>query len=350
MSGIEKIDKNFIVKDEAVKEGTKVYDVCDEPFSVHGIFKPTNSCKRFHRVDTVTAANVNEGVATLNTNCAGGRIRFKTNSGYIAIKAIMENVGKLSHMTLTGSAGFDLYSGKKHIATFEPKFDITDELFGEYNNSDCELREYTLNLPLYSGIKELYVILDEDAVIQSAEPYKNGKPVVFYGSSITQGACASRPGTDYEAIVSRNLGLECVNLGFSGSAKGETEMAEYIANLDMSAFIFDYDFNAPTAEHLRKTHESFFKIIRKKHPHIPIICISQPIPCHADYKERIDIIEKTVRDAVQGGDNNVYFINMSDFLEKKGVLNEASVDKCHPNDLGFYFMAEAVEKLLRESL
>ncbi len=350
MRKIEEIDSNFRVKDMTEKEGTQIYNVCEEPFSVHGIFMPTNSHKAFYRMNIDAAASVNDGVAALNTNCAGGRVRFKTNSSYIAVKAIMTNVGKMPHFALTGSAGFDLYSGKKHIATFQPKFDMADEVFGEYNSGEGKLRQYTLNLPLYSGLKELYIVLDKDAVVQSAKPYKNEKPIIFYGSSITQGGCASRPGTAYPAIISRKLGLDYVNLGFSGSAKGENEMAEYIASLDMSAFVFDYDHNAPTAEYLNKTHEKFFKIIRKKHPDIPIICVSQPVPTHADYKERIHIIEKTVLNATQSGDDNVYFINMSDYLKKKGVLDEASVDKCHPNDIGFYFMSKAIENAIKKFL
>ncbi len=345
MKKIEEIDKNFIIRDTIIKDGVRIYNASEKPFSMHGVFKTDIG---FCRMDTDTAARVSDSVAVLNTNCAGGRIRFKTNSSYIAIKAIMYNIGKMPHFALVASAGFDLYSGTQHIFSFPPKFDITDEFFGEYHSKNCEMREYTLNLPLYSGIKELYIILDEDAVVKESQPYKNEKPFVFYGSSITQGGCASRPGTAYPAIISRRLESDYINLGFSGSAKGENEMAEYIASLDMSAFIFDYDQNAPTAEHLDKTHERFFKLVRNAHPSVPIICISQPIPCTEGYQQRAKIIEKTVLNAKQSGDSNVYFLNMSDYLEEKGLLNEASVDKCHPNDLGFYFMAEAVEKIMEK--
>ncbi len=345
MKKIEEIDQNFIVKDSVTQNGTREYDICKAPFSVHGLL-PCEERTGFCRMPPEVSARVNKRVHFLNAHCAGGRVRFQTNSRRIGVRAVMTNIGKMPHFALTGSAGFDLYSGIEHIATFNPKFDIIENFFGEYIGNSCELREYTLNLPLYSGIKELYIILDEDAVVQKANPYKNDKPIVFYGSSITQGGCASRPGTAYPAIISRNLNLDYINLGFSGNAKGEDEMAEYIASLDMSVFIFDYDHNAPTAEHLEQTHERFFKIIRKAHPDIPIVCISQPISRTQEYCERAKIIEKTVLNAKRSDDKNVYFINMSNYLEEKGILNEASVDKCHPNDLGFYFMAEAIKKMI----
>ena len=98
--------------------------------------------------------------------------------------------------------------------------------------------------------------------------------MVFYGHSITQGACATRPGNAYPSILSRKYGFDFINLGFSGSAKGEDAMAEYIASLDMGAFVYDYDHNAPNAEQLLKTHEKMFKTIRKAHPSMPIVIMS----------------------------------------------------------------------------
>ncbi len=343
---IEEIDKNFVIKESKIKEGTRVYNACQAPFSLHGVFAPTSEHDLFLRMNPDTAAAVSDSVAFLNTNCAGGRVRFKTNSSYIAIKAVLTNIGKMPHFALTGSAGFDLYSGSEHMCSFQPKFDITDELFGEYNVKDCTLKDYTLNFPLYSGVKELYIILDEDAAVQKAEPYKNDKPLVFYGSSITQGGCASRPGTAYPDVVSRRLNLDYINLGFSGSAKGEEKMAKYIAGLDMCAFVYDYDHNSPNAEYLNQTHEKFFKIVRKAHPELPIICATQPFTCSKEYKEKAQIIKNTVLNAKKSGDEHVYFINMNDYLGQKGVLNEGSVDKCHPNDLGFYFMADAIEEII----
>ncbi len=348
MRKIEEIDKNFAVKKVVIKEGTRIYNVCELPFSIHGVFSPSDKLESFHRMDPIVAKDISDGVNALNTNCAGGRVRFKTDSSYIAVKAVMGEIGKLPHCALTGTSGFDLYSGTEHITTFQPMFNITDEVFGEYIREDCGLKEYTLNFPLYSAVKELYVILDGDAVLERAEPYQNGKPMVFYGSSITQGGCASRPGTSYPSVISRRFDLDYINLGFAGNARGEEAMADYIAGLDMSIFVYDYDHNAPTVEHLDNTHEKFFKIIRNAHPDIPVICMTRPFPCPDDYIERKRIVKKTVLNARANGDKNIYFIDMAEYFSKKGVLNEATVDKCHPNDLGFFVMAEAIENTMKE--
>ncbi len=348
MKKIEELDNNFATQGKSSETGTKAYDACKPPFSLHGLTAPLSPDGTFFRLPPDTAWQISEGVGALCTHCAGGRIRFKTNSPYIAIRAKMGGVGKMPHFALTGSAGFDLYKGAEYAATFVPPFHITDELFGEYRTDGGEMKEYTLNFPLYSEVRELSVILDADAVVEAADNYDfGGKPIVFYGSSITQGGCASRPGTAYTAVVARRLHLDHVNLGFSGNAKGEAVMAEYIARLDMLAFVFDYDFNAPTAEHLNNTHAAFIDIVRRAHPTLPIICISAPTAKHKDHATRMQIISDSVTKAKVRGDENIYYIDMSDYLRSHSVLHEATVDGCHPNDLGFYFMAQAVEDLLK---
>ena len=144
---------------------------------------------------------------------------------------------------------------------------INSENFGSHGNEQA-CPAYVRDLCLELG-------LDTGAAIRPAPSYPN-KKVVFYGSSITQGACASRPGNSYEAMVARRFGFDYVNLGFSGNAKGEDTMAAYIAGLDMDVFVYDYDHNAPTLEHLAKTHEPFFNIIREKRPDLPVVMISRP--------------------------------------------------------------------------
>ncbi len=350
MARIEEIDKNFGVNDIAVKDGTTAYDVRNAPFSVHGVFFPVPNQDVFFRIPGDKAWNISHNVGWLSNYSAGGRIRFKTNSPYIAVKAKMGGICKMPHFTLTGTAGFDLYCGESHVATFQPKYDITDELFGEVDFGRAEMREYTLNMPPYSEIKELYIILNDGASLEAAEPYKYDKPVVFYGSSITEGGCASRPGCIYSAIVSRRLDAEILNLGFSGSAKGEDSMAEYIASLDMTAFVYDYDHNADTIEELRDTHERFFNIVRRAHPTLPIICLTQPYPHSEDHEARKELIKQNYLKARAAGDENVYFVDMIGYLNGYGILDESTVDRIHPNDLGFFYMAKAVEEVLKDIL
>ena len=139
--------------------------------------------------------------------------------------------------------------------------DLTREIV-----ADGKEHTFTINFPLYHDVYELYVGLKEGSTILKAPDYSVKVPMVFYGSSVTQGGCASRPGTCYQAYLSRWFDADYINLGFSGNGKAEDEMIEYLAGLEMAAFVSDYDHNAPNAEHLLKTHEKLYREIRKKHP------------------------------------------------------------------------------------
>ncbi len=352
---IQEVDKNFAIALNLSRTDVRAYNVCEEPFKIHGLIPRIDGDDRFRRMPKEIADSVNEGVAWLHSNTAGGRVRFKTDSDYIAICASIppERVGRMCHFPLTGSAGFDLYTeidGRQvYLKTFVPPYDMEDGYQSEFDVPDAEMREYTINFPLYSDVLELSIILSDTADVLPAEEYKYSKPVVYYGSSITQGGCASRPGNAYESIVSRVLGCDHINLGFSGNAKGEDIMAEYVASLDMCAFVYDYDYNAPTPEHLKATHGRMFDIVRKAHPDIPIICVSRPISrLHEDAEERRQIIINTVKSAKENGDKNVYFIDGADFGKKAYVADSISVDGCHPNDLGFACMAEVIGEKLKE--
>ncbi len=346
---IEEIDRNFIIQTGCRRDNVRVYSALEPPCSLHGLLPPDEKEPLFRRLPRQAARQVSAGVLDLHAHCAGGRVRFCTDSAYIAIEARMGSVGKMPHFALTGSAGFDLYAGTAHLATFQPRLDISDRLFGQTELKTRRMRELTLNFPLYSEVKELYILLEEDALLLPAAPYPL-PPAVFYGSSITQGGCASRPGTAYPAVVCRRLGLDHVNLGFSGSALGERAMADYLAGLPMCAFVLDYDHNAPSAHRLAATYGSLFRAVRETHPHIPILCLSRPTDLAPDRTERLRVMTETVAGARSAGDDRVRFMDMREYLEQAGVLEEASVDGSHPNDLGFYVMARVVEAFLREML
>ena len=139
------------------------------------------------------------------------------------------------------------------------------------------------------------------------------------------------------------------NLGFSGSCKGEPQMADYIASLDMSVLVLGFDHNAPTPEFLAEHHEPFFKRIREKRPELPIVFITRP-QARSSYERdtRLKIVEKTYQNALAAGDKNVWFVPTPKSLEPIG--NEGTVDGCHPNDLGFFFMAKGLYPTLKEIL
>ena len=350
MKNISDIDKNFKVKTDIHKEDIRFYDVNEKPFEVYGVFYEDS---KFRRLPEKIARKVNDNVLALHANTAGGRVRFITDSEYVAIHAQLQSVGKMPHFAMTGSAGFDLYirenSRERYSKTFVPPFEITDSYESVVESGNRNLKEITINFPLYSEVTALYIGLSEKAKVSEASPYTYKKPIVFYGSSITQGGCASRPGLSYESILSRKFDTDFINLGFSAGARGEDEIAEYIGNLDMNVFVYDYDHNAPTAEHLKNTHERMFEIIRKAKPDLPVIIMSRPkFILTDDEKDRLEIIKATYLHAKEKGDGNVYFIDGEELMKK--AENDGTVDDCHPNDLGFMSMAEAVGKVLEKIL
>ena len=351
MNLIEKIDKNFKVETKIEREGLEFFSSLEKPFSVHGVFHKDG---KFRRMPEAVAKSVSEWVAHLHSNTSGGRVRFKTDSSFVAINTKMCNICKMDHFAITGSGGFDMYvkaEGEcRFETTFRPPFEYKDGYESLFDFKKSEMREITINFPLYSDVCELYIGLEKGARIEAAAPYDNEKPVVYYGSSITQGGCASRPGNAYPSILSRKYNLDFVNLGFSGSARGEREMAEYIASLDMSIFVYDYDHNAHCAEYLESTHEPMFKLIRAAQPKLPVIMMSATsMPrCLDDRSRRRDIVYKTYENAKSQGDENVYFWDGSKEFEPYQECG--SVEGCHPNDYGFVGMAKGLEKIFEEIL
>ena len=343
---ISAIDKNFAVDTEIDKTGLKFYSIDEKPFRLYGVMREDSD---YVRLPKAIAATVNSGVRDLNYNTAGGRVRFVTNSKKIAIIARFSSAAQSVHMPFSVKAGVDIYIGDKFEGTFLPPVSLPHHAYESLKTFGEGEKTVTLNFPLYGSLSELYVGVDEDAVVSEAPDYKYETPVVYYGSSITQGGCASRPGMSYQAQLTRWLDCNHVNLGFSGNAKGEPAIAEYMAGLDMSVFVCDYDHNAPNTEHLAATHEPLYRAIREKHPTLPIIFITRPSVLEAaDRKGRLDVMKATYDKAVAEGDENVWFLDASEFFPFDS--NEHTVDNCHPTDLGFYLMAKGIEKSLREAL
>ena len=345
---IAKIDSNFKVGDNYKKDGCIYYSINKSPIKLYGLIRENGV---YRRMPKSVAETVSDRVACLNDASAGGRVRFVTDSPELAISVIYNGVARNPHHSLLGTAGLDMYeeneSGATHIFSFVPPLEIVNELNSSMSFPNSKKRNLLINLPTYSGVKEMYIGIKEGYHIFPANDYKISKPVVFYGSSITQGACASRPGNTYQAILSSQLGFNYINLGFSGNAKGEKEMADYISGLEMSAFVYDYDYNAPSAEHLANTHKRMFDTIRTLNPNLPIIILSRPNPhLNSDEIKRREIIKKTYDMAVGEGDENVYFIPGNELIMPM-FLETSLVDYAHPNDSGFVSMAEVIKPVMQ---
>jgi len=277
-------------------------------------------------------------------------VRFRTDSKKIGIKAKFHIILGMQHMASSGADGFDLYEGMGKSAKLIKNMFPTDKKIDQTVETDGVMKDYTIYFPLYAGVDSVKIGLDKDAKIESATPHKIKLPFLYYGSSITQGGCASRPGNCYTALVAREFDAPMINMGFSGSAMGEEYMSDMISEIPMSVFFLDYDYNATSPEHLEKTHYKFYKKIRNVQPDISIVMMSGVRSASADIsdaKKRKEIIISSFERAKAEGDSNVYFV---DGLKLFGDVpaDGCTVELCHPTDLGFYLMAQGTKKVVNE--
>jgi lysophospholipase L1-like esterase len=337
---------------------------------IGGIPDPETNGGQFYRMDYALSLteggnyyknHMNNNIQNNNWHTSGGTIRFRTTSKTMTIMAMMHHAtGAGERFTGRGMAGFDVYTGTGtdrlylggRMQTFTSTSMMTETVtlpagVDGYN-------EVLINMPLYSGISNILITLEADALI--AEPLDRDfdKPILFYGSSITQGACASRPGVAFPNMVCRMLNADCRNLGYSSGAKGEDATIAYIAKQEMVAFVMDYDHNADVNQ-LNATHYKLYKAVREAQPDLPIIMVSRPIftPDYANTsfdedEQRIKIIESTYKKAKATGDKNVYFINgYEDFFPMQAEMADLySSDMRHPNDTGMYYMGLAIYEVL----
>ena len=353
---IAKIDQNFKIETNIGEADVVFYDVRRAPFAVYGLYDDQNQ-PDFKRLPDEVAKATSEGVCHLYKCTAGGRVRFATDSRYVAIKAEMPSVGHMNHMAMTGSSAFDLYlddpitETTEFSCSFRPDFYMEGGYESKKEFGTREMRYITINFPSYSHVKKLYIGLQEDAKVIAGMAYKPLLPVVYYGSSITQGGCSSRPGNAYQNVISQRCNLDFINLGFSGNGKGEDAIVAYMATIPMSAFVSDYDHNTPNPEHLRATHYKMYQKIREKNPNIPYLMVSKPDfhPHSSPEIERRSIVMESFQKARAAGDNNVYFIDGSGFF-RGPYANMCTVDGCHPNDMGFALMADGIGQELLAAL
>ena len=356
---IEDIDKNIFVNSDIDVENTEFYLATDTPFKFFGCYQYGVDGQLAHRFPTEIAEKISPQLVWLNKTHSGVRIAFSTDSPFVSFMVEASGYGRGVDDALAGGTGIFVTASEdgkaqKYFNRISPTFEnLYDEMSGKgakfsgtVNFNTSKKREVIVWLPTLTDYKKLYIGLQKGASLDEFKGYRYSKPVVFYGSSITMGCGASAPINTYPALISRILDTDFINLGLSGNAKGEPEIAEYIATMDMSAFVYDYDHNAPTVEHLAATHEKFFKIIREKQPNLPIIIMSRPnCPDDLDTIKRLEVVMQTFLNAKKSGDEKVWFINGTNIFD--GPYRDCCThENCHPNNLGYMKMAEAVSPLI----
>lgn len=288
---------------------------------------------------------VRDPVWKLSKSSAGLSIRFLSNSGSISVRWTVLNDADMNHMAETGIKGIDLYvkqqSRWQYVNTARPSGKENESLL--VNHMENVMREYKMFLPLYDGVVRLEVGVDSGSVMQKPESLKQ-KPIIFYGTSITQGGCASRPGMAHTSIISRKLNAEVVNFGFSGNGKMETPIAELIAETDARFYVIDCLPNMKPEE-VRDRTIPLVKILRRKQPETPIILVENLIYESAFLNRELhDLL--TMKNAVlreeyeqlkKEGVANIYYVGHEGAL---GDDHEGTVDGVHFTDLGFLRFAD----------
>ena len=311
----------------------------------------------FDRLPARAEKLVRPPVWNLSRHSAGQCVRFISTATTLYVRWTLTSPKlAMPHMPATGVSGVDLYvktrSGKwRWLAVGRPtKQTNTVRLFAGISPGQ---REFLLYLPLYNGVTSVEVGYPRDATVTKATTRRK-KPILFYGTSITQGGCASRPGMVHTAILGRRLNRAVINLGFSGNGRMEKEMAELFAELDPAVFVLDCLPNM-NGKMVSERVVPFVRILRKKRPQTPILLVEDRTYTDAflveSKRRRNTENRKALRAAYKallaGGDKNLYYLAGEQLLGNDG---EGTVDSSHPTDLGFVRQADAFEKVLRKTL
>ncbi len=321
------------------------FDFRQKPFRLYGV-PFFDSTGKLERVPEDVAKQCNDGVATLSKRCPGARLRFCTDSRKISFRITLASIEPDIGMSIYSCQSGNVFIGSRYAGLVKPSGYDSVLCQGAFEK-DAGMEDVTLFLPRNEPVAGIEIELDDGAAVEAPTPYAHAKPILFYGSSITEGGCCSKPANAYNALLSRWLDADYYNFGFSGSARGELAMADYITTIEKSVFVMDYDHNSPSKEHLAATHEPFFRRIREREPELPIVILTRPdFDFHAECAPRREIIRATYEHAKAAGDENVYFLDGERFFGDED--RDACTNDCtHPNDLGMYRMAKVIEPVLR---
>lgn len=358
----KEIDQNMALNEVPQPQQLVWYDPGQPPFRIRGLYwHQTN--KSWYRLPDDSfgmLSQVAPGVCAMGKTPAGGQIAFETDARRIVIHARVQSGQTMDHMTATGEMGIDCYAAYPG----EPlRFEGVTRLDGQKNEyisevmADCggQRKQIVLNLPLYQPLLYLEIGLEGASFVGEPMPLASRRPIVMYGSSITQGGCVSRPGTMSTNIMSRRLNMEFLNFGFSGSGKGEPEVAELLGMVeDPALYILSYEANAEDG--IYTTLVPLLEILRRKHPLTPILVCSR-VYCHKfahtprEHEalcRRRAFQKQTVEQLRAQGDGNLFFIDGWKLMEDDCA--DCFVDGIHPTDLGARQVADALEREIRRHL
>lgn len=338
--------KNYEVESESKLENLRFLKITDAPFRIFGA---THDGEGFTRIPKEFVDGASESIRRRFRNTAGARLRFNTNSPNFSIIVKLAAKTEWSFFYPMAMSTFDVYAGKRHVSSVTCDEEKTTYQFDKPTRNGGRAT-VTMDFPLAEDVVDVYIGLEDGSEIWEAEGYSIERPVVFYGSSVTQGLSASRPGMTYAAQLSREFDFDHINLGFFDGVDETDTMANYISGLDMTAFVYDTDVTA-SPEKLEKIHESTFLKIREKQPDTPVVFVTAPyLALTDDVKARYEIVKRTYENAVARGDENVYFVSALDYFPEDLRLSDLTTDGEHFNDIAYFFMKEAIKPILAKIL
>ncbi len=316
--------------------------------------------ERYERLPAEFEGRSRQAIWNLGRNSAGLYIRFNSDSKNIWCRWTAKFGNMMNHQTLVGTRGLDLYGlndkGEwRFIAAAKPNPSSKTTETKVISNMTGKPTEYMLYLPLYDGISSLEIGVDSTAYIKAplVESPRTNSPIVMYGTSILQGGCANRPGMAYTNILGRRFNREVINLGFSGNALLDMEIAELMASVeDPAIFVFDYVPNAYDYL-IREKGEQFFRIVRDAHPDVPILFLEDPHFAHYDWdsniKTEVDKKNAAQRELFEKlkkqGEKRIYYLKSDDMV---GHDAEAFVENIHFTDLGMMRYADWISPYLKK--
>lgn len=330
--------------------------------ALEGRVSEVNAEDGYARLPLKLKDQVRKPVWDLGQNDAGVYVEFKTPAKSFTVRYKVSGSLNMPHMPTTGVSGLDLYAKESNSETWNwmhGKYSFKDTIsyvFEDFGSNPDFI--YRLYLPLYNSVQWMEIGTDKGEKIEFI--HQETKPIVIYGTSIAQGACASRPGLGWTNWMGRNFNQEVINLAFSGNGRLEQPILDLIIKEDASVFILDCIPNLSIAgengeQKLIDLIDNAVKTIRTAHPNTPIVIAahsSSEVPAvynlktNADYQSRSKVAEKAVKSLQQKGDQNLYWLSEKEI----GLDNNSTVDYAHPNDFGMEKIANAYSKLLKRIL
>lgn len=316
-----------------------------------------DTTKYFDRLPSKAQGFVRDRVWDLSRDSTGMCVRFISESLNVYVRYELSRKSlSMSHMAATGHSGVDLYAQDgmgidRWVSVVRP------DKQKMYSTIAKDLapgaRRYTLYLPLRNGVKSLEIGVIKGKPFQALSP-RTERPIVFYGTSIMHGACASRPGMAFPSILGRRLKKPTINLGFAGNGRMEIEVGSLLAELDPCVYVIDCLPNMNESSVSERTIPLVSKI-REAHKKTPILLVEDRsftntrfFPARKEHHQKSRVALKNAFNQLEDlGINNMFYLNGDNLLGQDG---EAATDGSHPSDLGMMRYADAYEPILRRIL